>query len=36
MGKKRGNGEGSVYQRQDGIWCGSITLDGGKRKGAVR
>lgn len=33
MAKKRGNGEGSIYQRkEDGKWVGSITLDSGKRK----
>lgn len=34
MGKtgKRGNGEGSVYQRKDGRWSGSITLEDGTRK----
>src|SRR5207302_10073140 len=37
---KRGNGEGSIYQRtlKDGtvrstpLWCAAVTLDGGKRK----
>ncbi len=30
---KRGNGEGSIYQRKkDGKWVASITLDNGKRK----
>jgi integrase len=30
---KRGNGEGSIYQRkEDGKWVGSITLQNGKRK----
>jgi integrase len=30
---KRGNGEGSVYQRKsDGLWVGSVSLDNGKRK----
>src|SRR5579883_808791 len=29
---KRGNGEGSIYQRGDGKWVASITLDNGKRK----
>ncbi len=30
---KRGNGEGSIYQRKsDGKWVGSITIEGGKRK----
>ncbi len=27
MGKRRGNGEGSIYRRQsDGIWCTSVDL----------
>ncbi len=30
---KRGNGEGSIYQRkEDGKWVGSVTLDNGQRK----
>src|SRR5437762_257105 len=30
---KRGNGEGSIYQRkEDGKWVGSITLENRKRK----
>ncbi|HVB62482.1 MAG: tyrosine-type recombinase/integrase [Ktedonobacteraceae bacterium] len=30
---KRGNREGSIYQRKsDGLWVGSITLENGKRK----
>src|SRR5215471_10267339 len=30
---KRGNGEGSIYQRKsDGRWVGSITLSDGSRK----
>jgi len=30
---KRGNGEGSIYQRQkDGRWVGAVTLANGKRK----
>jgi len=30
---KRGNGEGSIYQRKsDGKWVGSISLENGKRK----
>src|SRR5579859_4621984 len=29
---KRGNGEGSIYQRADGLWCGSISIDNGRRK----
>jgi integrase len=34
IGKRsRGNGEGSIYQREsDGKWCASLTLDAGKRK----
>ena len=26
MGKRRGHGEGSIYQRDDGRWCASIDL----------
>jgi integrase len=29
---KRGHGEGSIYQRKDGRWVGSISLPGAKRK----
>jgi integrase len=30
---RRGNGEGSIYQRKtDGKWVGSVTLEGGNRK----
>ena len=29
---KKANGEGSVYQRADGKWCASLSLDGGKRR----
>ena len=29
---KRANGEGSIYQRKDGRWCASLTLDRSKRK----
>ena len=33
MARKRGNGEGSIYQRSDGRWCTQITVYvGGKRK----
>ncbi|MHB8648122.1 MAG: tyrosine-type recombinase/integrase [Thermomicrobiales bacterium] len=32
MSGRRGNGEGSVYQRRDGLWAAAITLGGGKRK----
>lgn len=39
MGKKRrGNGEGSIYQRTDGRWCGAISLgydENGKLKRRV-
>jgi integrase len=31
-GGKRGNNEGSVYQRSDGKWCAAVTLSNGKRK----
>lgn len=30
--KHRGHGEGTIYQRQDGRWAASITLENGKRK----
>src|SRR6266702_11118 len=29
---KRGHGEGSIYQRKDGRWTASITVEGRKRK----
>jgi hypothetical protein len=29
---KRANGEGSIYERKDGRWVASITLENGKRK----
>lgn len=32
MGKKRGNHEGSLYQRADGRWAAEISLPNGKRK----
>ena len=32
MAKQRGHGEGSIYQRKDGRWAASITLEGRKRK----
>ena len=34
MKKRRGHGEGSVYQRQDGRWAGVLDLgsSGGKRQ----
>lgn len=31
-GKRRGRGEGSIYQRKDGRWVAEITLEDGKRK----
>jgi integrase len=33
VGSRRGKGEGSIYQRDDGIWIGAIDLgwNGGKR-----
>jgi hypothetical protein len=34
MGKRRGKGEGSIYQRDDGLWIGVVDLgwEGGKRR----
>jgi integrase len=32
MAKQRGHGEGSIYQRKDGRWAASITLENRKRK----
>jgi hypothetical protein len=32
MGRHRGHGEGTIYQRADGRWCAQLSLDGGKRK----
>jgi integrase len=29
---RRGHGEGSIFQRSDGRWAASISLEGGKRK----
>ncbi len=31
-GRRRGNNEGSIYQRKDGRWAASISLEGRKRK----
>jgi integrase len=31
-GRKRGNNEGSIYLRDDGLWCGALTLPNGQRK----
>jgi integrase len=30
--RARGNGEGSIYQRSDGKWCGALKVAGGKRR----
>lgn len=32
MGKRRANGEGSIYLRKDGKWVASVTLANGKHK----
>ncbi len=34
MGKKRGHGEGSIYERTDGLWCSQVDLGyvNGKRQ----
>jgi len=32
MSRRRGNGEGSIYQRRDGVWCASLRTPGGVRK----
>ena len=32
MGKRRANGEGSIYKRSDGRWCATVSVDGGRRK----
>ncbi|GCE50478.1 hypothetical protein EI42_06417 [Thermosporothrix hazakensis] len=29
--KRRGHGEGSIYQRKDGRWCASFKTESGKR-----
>lgn len=29
---RRGHGEGAIYRRADGRWCGELHIDGGKRK----
>ncbi len=28
MAKRRGNNEGTIYQRKDGLWCAQISLNG--------
>jgi len=37
VGRRRGKGEGSIYQRDDGVWIGAIDLgwNGGKRSRKV-
>jgi integrase len=30
MARRRGNNEGGIYQRKDGLWCGQVSL-GGRR-----
>jgi len=30
MSKKRGQGEGSIYKRKDGLWVGQVTIQGKK------
>lgn len=34
MGRRRGHGEGSIHQRNDGYWCATVDLGwaNGKRK----
>jgi integrase len=32
MGTRRGNNEGTIFQRKDGYWQAALTLPGGKRK----
>jgi|SRR5579859_607974 len=32
MSKRRSRGEGTIYQRKDGLWLGQITFPDGKRK----
>jgi integrase len=32
MSRRRSRGEGSIFQRKDGLWSGQITLPNGKRK----
>ena len=32
MAKRRGHGEGAIYQRTDGRWVGRLVLPDGKRK----
>ncbi len=31
MGKRRSRGEGTIYQRSDGLWAAQITLPNGRR-----
>jgi hypothetical protein len=30
--RQRGNGEGTIYKREDGRWLAQMTLHDGKRK----
>jgi hypothetical protein len=32
MSKRRGSGEGSIYQQSDGLWMAHLKLPNGKRK----
>jgi integrase len=32
MAKRRAKGEGTIYQRSDGLWVAQVTLPGGRRK----
>src|SRR5690242_15224709 len=32
MPKRRSRGEGTIYQRPDGLWCAQIVLPDGRRK----
>ena len=32
MARKRGNNEGSIYLRKDGLWVGAVSLPGGRRR----
>ena len=29
--KRRGNNEGTIYQRPDGVWCAQITIQGRRK-----
>ena len=32
MSNKRANGEGSIYKKKSGLWCGQVVLPTGKRR----